>query len=352
MNIKMLSANQMLSLLRSNTTNEKVFFGQKDKEERWDLPEGSIESLNFEEFDITWAHCPPESKTLKERFEISDMSEFGDLTVQFPVSKYCRYNYRFENQYHFLDNIPVDHIKDFGKNRNILYKYNLEWFRSDNFVKKHDGIHILFSGCSNTEGVGANIEDTWSHMLYSELSKKHKISGYYNIARSGNGWHKMIQNFLVYVKKYGAPDYLFVLHPNILRNFIWNEELSRWRYEQYNPWGETENLDNIISQHRKEFPSWLISWKVFIQYCQSIGTKVLWSTWDTWEIDNIKRCNSFDSTFFEIESITNDLVKKQYLDFVTRDDALWARDGHDGYVQQYHWFESFKNEIYKKEWLL
>ena len=327
--------------------NQK-FFGQKNLEPKWHFPSYATESLNFDEFDVTWAFAPERSMSPQQRFEICDLSENDNNNLPYPINKYSKYNYRFEDGYHLLDTVPVDTIRSFGKDRKVLYKYNSEWFRSEEFKTNHDGLHIVFHGCSNTEGIGANIENTWSHMLYNELSKTNKISGYYNLGRSGAGWHRIIQNFMVYVNKYGAPNYLFVLHPNILRNFIWNDEGTGWRYTQLNPWGETNNLDENISIHREQFPVWAISWKLFIEYCKSIGTQILWSTWDTWETENILNTPFFDNTFFPINTINNEIVKKNYMEFVDRDDAIWARDGHDGYVQQYHWFKMFLNEINKR----
>lgn len=330
--------------------SDKVFFGQKNINEKWHLPQYASMSLGLNDFDITWSHTPPDGLSVPERLNACDEQKPGS-DLFFNINEYSKYNYRFENNYHTLDRVPVDIIRKFGKDRKVKYEYNLDWFRSQNFKKEHDGLHIVFHGCSNTEGIGANIENTWSHMLYKDLEKNHKIDGYYNLARSGSGWHKIIHNFIVYVERYGAPDFLFILHPNILRNYIWNLEGKGWRYEQYNPWGEEEFFADNLKMHREQFPSWAISWKLFIKYCNEIGTKVLWSTWDTWEIENIKNTPYFYDTFFPIYPINNDIVKKEYMDLIEREDAVWARDGHDGYVQQYHWYKMFKEEIDRRGWL-
>ena len=54
--------------------------------------------------------------------------------------------------------------------KSVEYNLNEDYFRSDNFKKEHDGLHILFSGCSESEGVGANIEYAWTHILYKKIS--------------------------------------------------------------------------------------------------------------------------------------------------------------------------------------
>ena len=315
----------------------------------------ALESLGLNNFFSGWVnHSITSGVSLENKFNYTDSLEinFQDQNERLNLNKeffykspYCKYNYRIKNNYHLLDTIPVDKILESKKNKKVLYRYNSEWFRSDHFKKEHDGLHIVFTGCSNTEGVGANIEDTWSHMLYTELSKKYKIDGYYNLAKSGAGWHIIVQNFIIYVEKYGAPDYLFILHPNILRYFIWEKETKGWRYSSNGPetsiWWE---------EHKKHFPTWSISFKLFLKYCESIGTKVLWSTWDDHETDNIINIDIFNNTFFPISMLSNEIIKDyDYYPLMERDDAGNARDGHDGYIQQYHWFNMFKEEIEKRK---
>ena len=136
------------------------------------------------------------------------------------------------------------------------------------------------------------------------------------------------------------------MHPNILRDFVWKESGNGWEYSSEGP-----NKDELFKEHRKHFPAWVISFKVFLKYCDSIGTKVLWSTWDVKETDNIERTLVFNDTFFRINAMTNQTIKdKNYYDLMERKDAGNARDGtHDGYIQQYYWFEMFKEEIEKRK---
>jgi hypothetical protein len=331
------------------------FFNERVIDDESSMSAISIGSLRPNKFYLGWSHCEADnSNELQYKFNLADGIEVGegqeehtptDDRPSFYKSPYSKYNYRFEDGYHLVDTIPVDHILESKKDKKVLYKFNSEWFRSDHFKKEHDGLHILFTGCSNTEGVGANIEDTWSHMLYTYLSKSNKVDGYYNLAKSGSGWHTTIQNFMVYVDRYGAPDYLFMLNPNILRYFVWNNNSKSWQYSSSGP-----DEDHLWDEHKKHFPTWVISFKLFLKYCDSIGTKVLWSTWDFQEINNIERTQVFDDTFFRINPITNQTIQRNdYYSLLDRDDAGNARDGHDGYIQQYYWFDMFKEEIKKRK---
>lgn len=313
---------------------------ESEVQDRWVIRPGALDSINLNDFEKMWAFSPKDATSIAERFRITDESDSFDGTP-FPKNKYSKYNYSYKDEYHFLDTTPSDFIKEFGKNKKVIYRYNKEWFRCDNFTNNHDGLHIIFQGCSNTEGIGANIEDTWTHLLYSEISKTNKVSGYYNLARSGYGYHKIIQDFMVYVKKYGAPQYNFILMPNILRGFMHDKDTDCWGYTQVNPWADLNSIDSSLDLHRKEFPQWMLTWKLFLEYCSSIGTKVIWSTWDHWEVPNIMNIKIFNDTFFTIPKLNQELIATSYYDLIEREDAVVARDGHDGYIQQFHWYNTF-----------
>jgi hypothetical protein len=328
----------------------KYTFLSKVPEESYLLPESAFaaDSLFPEPFYIDWAYAPKDSTPIEERLSNSDLSIEVDGKAWMRKDPFSKYNHRLIDGYHTIDVTPIDHIKEQNKNRKVEYRYNSDWFRSDHFKKDHDGLHIVFSGCSNTEGIGANIENVWSHMLYKEISKQVKTSGFFSLARAGSGLHPIIHNFTGYVKQYGAPDYLFLLLPNILRFSEFNTDQNRWQYKQINPWGDKENLQDNIQKHRAEFPAWVYTFKLFIEYCNSIGTKVVWSTWDAWEVPNIINSHKFDDTFFKIQDLTEELFLNKYVNFIDREDAIEARDGHDGFITQYHWFTEFKNEITKR----
>jgi hypothetical protein len=260
---------------------------------------------------------------------------------------FIKYNYRLKDGYHVVDTMPADFTKPQYKDQKVEYRYNQDWFRSENFKNEHDGLHILFTGCSNTEGIGVNIENTWSYLLYKEIATQHQVDGYFNLSRSGSGVHITLHNLMVYVKKYGAPDYLFMLLPNILRSWKYDED-NQWRYYQHNVWQEVDKIDENIKEHRKEFPVWASILSVLIEYCNTIGTKVVWSIWDTWETENIINSNYFNDTFIPIGLIDQEQIKNDYSHILNHSNILEARDGHDGYLKQYHWYTNFKNKLVRE----
>lgn len=98
-----------------------------------------------------------------------------------------------------------------------FYKINSMGFRSDEFTDKHDGQHILFAGCSMTFGDGIPLQYLWAHKLYSKIKAEHGASGYFNIASNGASVGVIIENTYKYIKKYGKPDYVFMLLPDLQR---------------------------------------------------------------------------------------------------------------------------------------
>ncbi len=316
-------------------------------------------SLNINDFHRMWAdfgdspnHTGNDSRIiedLKSDYLNSDsVLETHRKTNSSNVNK--KYNYRSEDGYHIISNLITEHVEPGKENWDVEYRFNKDWFRSDHFKKEHDGLHILFGGCSNTEGVGGNIENIWSHMLYSEISKNTKTSGYYSLAKGGQGWHQIISNFKIYVKKYGAPDYLFILHPNIVRYFKWYEETTTWHYEQMQPYYRSmEDEEKHLEMHRASFPVWALSFSLFLEYCNTVGTKVLWSIWDVSEGINITNTLAFDDTFFEAGELTREFIAeneswqddKEFLNF---------RDNHPGKLQQKFWYTRFLQEIKIRDW--
>jgi hypothetical protein len=251
-------------------------------------------------------------------------------------------------------NNPNNKVVDDGS---IIYNYNNEWFRSDDFTTQHpQKYHVLFAGCSETEGVGGNVETIWTKMLHESLKKKYAIDGFYSIAKAGFGWQKIITNFMIYVKKYGPPTHLFILMPNIDRMFEWIEGKSTWIYSQKLPFsfGKSENKndnDRIPSEaeHMKMFVDFTVSWKLFEEYCKGLGTRLLWTTWDSEEDPNFLFFKQHES-FFEISEIRGKVSFENFLktkkpDGKIKKDDLVRRDGHSGNLFHMFWKESFEKEI-------
>lgn len=297
---------------------------------------GAFDSVNPNKFNTMWIQNPENS------------TNFIHSIIRNDDSKNKQYSYNNIDNYHILNHIPPEKIHEGKEDWAVEYRFNNELFRSDHFINDHEGLHVLFGGCSNTEGVGSNIEDNWSYLLYKSISEVTTTSGFFSIAKGGYGWHQIMLNFKVYVKKFGAPDYYFVLHPDIMRFYEWDNKKNNWRYSQKHV-GDGLTKKEFESKHLDVFPNWISAMSLFVEYCESVGTKLVWTTWDKAESENIINSNYFDSTYFETYFGTADNIKKIRPDGKFDKDDLNFRDGHPGKVQQILWFNSFKDELIKRK---
>ena len=109
-----------------------------------------------------------------------------------------------------LDGLAEDHVRKFEDHTPDI-RLNSNGYRSDEFTTHHEGRHILFSGCSNTFGLGLKQEEMWSTKLLSKISSTgQKISGNFNISYPGSGVFEIVSNTIRYCNRYGAPDFIFI----------------------------------------------------------------------------------------------------------------------------------------------
>lgn len=117
-----------------------------------------------------------------------------------------------------------------------LYRLNSDGLRSDEFTTEHDGLHILFAGCSNTAGDSYYEEMTWPRITHRLIAEEQKTSGYFNVAACGASISEIIRQVNLYIEKYGNPNVIFINLPNIERESENNVELResvKFIYTQY-----------------------------------------------------------------------------------------------------------------------
>jgi hypothetical protein len=248
---------------------------------------------------------------------------------------------------------------DFVDDGSIKYSYNNEWFRSDDFTTNHpEKHHLLFAGCSETEGIASPVDEVWSKMLHNDLKNNGlDVGGFYSIARAGYGWQKIITNFMIYVEKYGFPTHLFVLLPNLGRGYRWKDDESAWFYIQKFPFKgpvaekeETFFQNNTTPEdHKQFFIDFSVGWQLFEKYCESNGVKLLCSIWDYLDGENLERFKHLKSFFLiredhEIEDFTAEMRPNGKL----LDGDLRRRDGHSGRIYHQYWLSKFQDEMKKR----
>lgn len=250
----------------------------------------------------------------------------------------------------------VQYTKDDGS---VIYNYNEQSFRSDDFISGHLGKHVLFAGCSETEGVGGNIEDTWSNILYRKISSEEQCSGFFNLARSGWGWRRIILNSIIYFKKYGYPHLFFILLPNNQRKFFYDLENKRWKHDQCFPgfynkdFINSKNFDpdsnNKIEfsdqkKYLEDFVDFLIAWKLFMEFCKNKKIQVFFACWDHADKNNFNSARLFQN-YIDLDQLKMKQFSKDFYKInEVKPDDLKKRDGHSGRLIHHFW----ANEFYQK----
>jgi hypothetical protein len=124
-----------------------------------------------------------------------------------------------------LNEFRPDHMKFYGTNfnacnlslipnrkeieENINYKINEQSYRSSTITGKEE---FIFSGCSQTFGMGIHEQDIWGEIIAKENNVSHL-----NFGQSGAGMRTIVKNLFGYFKVYGHPKYLRILAPDFLR---------------------------------------------------------------------------------------------------------------------------------------
>jgi hypothetical protein len=257
-----------------------------------------------------------------------------------------------------LSKLPVEGAADDGE---VEYIYNKNGFRSGEFSDNHDGKkHVLFMGCSETEGYGGSYGEFWSSILYDTIAEKNELSGFFNLARGGWGWEKIIANSTVYFDKYGIPDYMFIMLPNIARYWQYFQEDGQWayiqRYTEDHLSNRGERTKAVLDYKQKhefdrslyfsEFVRFIAGWKLYLRYCESLNIKVLWSTWLGNDGENIKGMYNFDNFVYmgtdaEVRMMTSEIAAEKKQSGTLKKNDVRRRDGHHGTITHRIWSEKF-----------
>lgn len=165
------------------------------------------------------------------------------------------------------DYIP-DRVSDDPAVNNMDYTLNNYGHRSSDFVKDHQGFHILFAGCSFTFGEGLPYKENWSGRLYEKMKDLYTLDDYFSLGFLNGVSSNIIYNILLYCKKFGKPDAIFCLLPHSVRKvdfvkryFIIDSDYDRRHLEL----GRLEVLKSITFLE---------------EYCEASGIKLIWSTWN------------------------------------------------------------------------
>jgi len=201
------------------------------------------------------------------------------------------------------------------------YKVNSNNYRCDEFLTSHKGKHVLFSGCSNTYGIGLKKEEIWAYKVYNEINKIESSSGYFNIGLNGNNIINSILNIFKYCKKFGNPDIIFINLPCHSRFFDFEKNDMTYKIKSYNNFYENYYI-NKLTIYNYYF--------MLEQYCKTNKIQLLsftWNLYDNYHFNRNKKIfiKSTNDTFKEYNFETFYYIEKDTLD----NDLFLLKQKHD-----------------------
>lgn len=132
----------------------------------------------------------------------------------------------------YNERLPKSPKNWYYKNCDINYNINGHGHRSKQIDDLNFNDYILYVGCSITEGIGLELDKTYSYILSKNLNKD-----FYNLSVGGTGNDTICHNLMVWLNKFKKPKLIivqitdrsrFMIYntPNLLPNGWWTDKRS------------------------------------------------------------------------------------------------------------------------------
>jgi hypothetical protein len=276
-------------------------------------------------------------------FHIFDAFDvFGDAIETKYIDKDGYLHYGYFNK---------DEKEKYEDTKDFDYTLNSDLFRGKHFsTLSNEDYNVVALGCSYTFGFGLPEQYTWPSLLENSIKKNKPNVKMYNLGSPGLGVDSIINNFLTFVFKYGIPNAIFALLPDINRHILYHPDEKK--YITYSPsLSSVENkkrnkhLFNIIQAYRFEDRAYqaINQIKMLELLCMGFGIKLFWHSWKIDDTELYKQINF--NNYINVEKLPEvpnesfteiDEKFKQYLDY--------ARDKvHPGITYSIYAAEMFLN---------
>lgn len=255
---------------------------------------------------------------------------------------WIRYNFEYDPySYDIQKNDPTKNV--IGSNIEEINSYG---YRSDEFKKDHEGIHILFNGCSQTYGTGLLKEEMWTTKILNEISLTDKVSGNFNISYLARGPHNIINETIKYCENFAKPNIIFILFPDHYRFFGKENDYDVVKQYVFLDKDAIKDKSRHISKKDARFwdevfiNTFALQYRMLELYCDNNNIKLVSASWSMFMYKNLERFNL--KTFYELVN-SNDFwtEKDNYLknnkgsDFmeVARDNCHFGSAWHHGFYK-------------------
>lgn len=239
-------------------------------------------------------------------------------------------------------------FKGFHKD-GAYYEFNQYGWRCDEFTINHKNkYHILYAGCSETMGQGDAVEKSWPYILNEKINTVKTVSGFYSLGGAGLGWQDIINNIREYISKFGKPNAVIILFPDICRHIRWwpsNEEKTQGRFYEFMTTDismahtvEPVDIHLDIEMEQNFYINFVLTMQLFEDFCDSNGIDLIWSTWDDIFRDIINR-NQIKFKYYKPLMWQS----KEVAAYIDIDSTLTVikDDGHRGSAVHHVWADKF-----------
>lgn len=159
----------------------------------------------------------------------------------------------------------------------ISYHINNYGYRSDDIDEKYASENFLFSGCSNTFGVGIPYESIWAYQLNKDLDGEKFI----NLGINSGSYKTIVFDIFSYIRNFGKPKGVFVLFPNMERHIGFTQNKDIFVKVYRNPKGD-EDLQKYLDVIPEDVNIFDFYHTVMMleDYLEKIEVPFIWDTWD------------------------------------------------------------------------
>jgi lysophospholipase L1-like esterase len=254
---------------------------------------------NFETFDSIKKNLFRESF-----FDIVDAHHTAIKTKRTDKKEYTHFLY-FDD----LDKKGYELYKDF------VYTVNSNNFRNEHFTElSNKNYNVLALGCSYAFGIGLPEQFSWPRILESYIKDKKDDVKVVNLGSPGLGVDSIINNLISFISKYGAPDAIFALFPDMNRHVIFHPRDNN--FIQYAPTTKNikdKNSDPYIFSKARSYAfedrmySSVNQIRMLEELCKAYNIKLFWNSWSGVDADIYAElkfnnfCPFYDYSFREEE---------------------------------------------------
>jgi hypothetical protein len=182
------------------------------------------------------------------------------------------------------------------------YSLNNDGHRCDDFTNPPPKNHILFAGCENTVPIGLPIKFGWANIVYRKTINED--GNFRLIAYPGGSISKVVANLFKYFNNYGNPTKLYILMPELARDYGCLEEEQALKPKIYRQYylNERDTKEHNLNCKPNDYPLELLGLRyiqqarILEQYCKIANIELNWTSWDNSTNNFLK---NFDWQFFK-----------------------------------------------------